>query len=151
METRTHIPKEKIIALFVADGRVRLIWRAAVYFAIGHWALNPLSDRLSPILQHAIGLAPGFTAANLAIDEILLFVIALVWTGILSAYERRRVDSYGLPVTRALGANTWEGAACGVVAAGGVAMGMLVLGGMKIEGGAASSARPIPYASSCGV
>jgi hypothetical protein len=120
--------------LFVADGRLRPIWRAVIYFAIGTWALTPLSDRLYPVLQQALRLRPGFSAGNIALGETQLFVVALVCTGILGSYERRRVDSYGLSLQRALGAHTWEGAACGVIMAGAVALGMLALGGNKIHG-----------------
>jgi uncharacterized protein len=134
IDIRTRTLPQRILTLFVADGRVRPIWRAVIYFTIGTWALMPLSDRLYPLLQHAFRIGPGLTAANIALGETELFVVALVCTGILGVYERRRADSYGLPVTRALGAHTWEGAACGVIAAGGVALGMLSLGGMRIEG-----------------
>jgi hypothetical protein len=57
--TRTRTLKKEIIARFVADGRLRPIWRAAIYFAIGTWALSPLSDRLPPLLQHAFGTRAG--------------------------------------------------------------------------------------------
>ena len=131
---RTRTLAQKILTVFVVHGRVRPIWRAVIYFAIGTWALTPLSDRLYPLLQQTLRLRPGFSAGNIALGEAQLFVVALVCTGILGSYERRRVDSYGLSLRRALGAHTWEGAACGVILAGAVASGMLVFGGMTIHG-----------------
>src|SRR5581483_12393832 len=49
-------------------------------------------------------------------------------------YERRRIDSYGIPVNRAFSRPTLEGALAAIFAAGGVAVGMLALGGMHIVG-----------------
>jgi hypothetical protein len=134
VDARARAFTQKILGIFVAAGRLRPIWRAVIYLGLGTWALMPLSDQLYPLLQKALGLGPGFTAGNIALGAAELFVVALVCTGILGAYERRRVDSYGLPMERALGAHTWEGAACGVVMAGAVALGMLALGGMTIQG-----------------
>src|SRR2546430_5844028 len=50
-------------------------------------------------------LAAGLTAANVALNEFENFVVALICTAIFARYERRRVDSYGLPVARAFGAH----------------------------------------------
>ena len=133
-DVRTRALTQNILRLFVTDGKVRPIWRAAIYLALGTLALIPLSDRLYPLLQEALHLGPGFTAGGIAFGETRLFVVALACTGILAVYERRRVDSYGLPIRSALGAHTWEGAACGVVMAGVVALGMMALGGMQIHG-----------------
>src|SRR2546430_11066034 len=46
-------------------------------------------------------LAAGLTAANVALNEFENFIVALTCTAIFARYERRRVDSYGLPVARA--------------------------------------------------
>jgi hypothetical protein len=74
----------------------------------------------------ALHLAPGLTAANTALGEVIFnFAIAFISTGIFALYERRRIDSYGLPVGRVVGARTWEGVAAGIVMAGAVALGML--------------------------
>ncbi|PYU19341.1 MAG: hypothetical protein DMG32_24675 [Acidobacteria bacterium] len=60
--------------------------------------------------------------------------VALICTGAFALYERRRIDSYGLPLNHALGWQTFEGAAAGFIMAGAVALGMIVLGGMQIIG-----------------
>jgi hypothetical protein len=78
---------------------------------------------------------PGLTASSIALGELSRnFIDALILTGIFALYERRRVDSYGLPVNRAFSRQTLEGAAAGVIMAGAVALGMMMLGGMQIKG-----------------
>jgi membrane protease YdiL (CAAX protease family) len=112
-----------------ADGRLHHFWRAASYFVLGNYAVLPLC-------YYVIGHFAGneLSARNILLGELALFVGALICTYIFASYERQRVDSYGLPVRRALGPRTWEGAAAGVVMAGAVALGMYALGGMQVRG-----------------
>jgi len=63
----------------------------------------------------------------------------LILTSVFALYERRRADSYGLPVDRAFSPQTFEGAAAGVIMAAAVAVGMIALGGMQIKGFAGSA------------
>jgi uncharacterized protein len=120
---------------FGSDGLLRPIWRAAIYFALGTWVLLPLMERVYEASAKALHVPPSLNAAETALGEIVFnFAIALICTSIFALYEHRRIDSYGLPVERALGARTWEGAATGIVMAGAVALGMFFLGGMKING-----------------
>jgi hypothetical protein len=79
-------------------------------------------------------LATGLTAANIATQECESLIVALVCTGIFALYERRRLDSYGLPAARAFGARTWEGALVGMGMASAVAVGMYLFGGMQVHG-----------------
>jgi membrane protease YdiL (CAAX protease family) len=124
----------RMLRFFVVDGQVRPIWRAALYFGLGTWVLMPLTDWLHPTLVSALRPGQGFSAGAVALGEAELFVVALICTAILGAYERRRADRYGLPLESAFRSQTLEGAACGVAMAGAVALGMLALGGMTIHG-----------------
>ena len=123
-----------ITTCFLADGRLRHFWRAAIFFLlmmyILPWAFGPVVNRLA----EAIHLQPTLNAAAIAFDEIVLFITALIPTALFAGYERRRLDSYGLPIRKALGTRTWEGAVIGFITAGLVGLGMLVLGGMRING-----------------
>ncbi len=121
--------------LFGADRLLRPIWRAAIFFALGEWVLLPWVERLDTACAKALHISPGLTAAATALSEVTInFLIALICTGIFALYERRRVDSYGLPVNQAFRARMWEGFAAGVAMAGIVALGMVLLGGMQIHG-----------------
>jgi uncharacterized protein len=120
---------------FGADGLLRPIWRAAIYFALGTWVLLPLLERFLTTIATALHVPPGLTAEGTALGEIVLnFLIALICTGIFALYEHRRIDSYGLPVNQAFRARMWEGFAAGIVMAGLVALGMFFLGGMQVHG-----------------
>jgi hypothetical protein len=117
------------------DGRLRsficaLLFAALVFWVLSDdWLMGPVLDRTAERL-HLTGVSAGrnalFEAASLA--------AALVGTWIFALYERRRVDSYGLPLREAFRGRFWEGFALGVVHAGVVALGMLALGGMQVQG-----------------
>ena len=116
------------------DGRLRLIWRAVIFYAGGSWAIFPLLGWPAGLIEDLLHVGQGFSAGVIALGEIRNFLTALICTGVFALYEHRRVDSYGLPAARALGHQTFEGAAAGIVLAGVVAVGMLLLGGMQIRG-----------------
>jgi len=116
-----------------SDAKVRPVWRAAIFYAVGTWLVFPLLDWLSALLAEALHLQPGLTAGYIALGEMSRnFIDALILTGAFALYERRRVDIYGLPVNRAFSWQTFEGAAAGVIVAGAVALGMIMLRGMQI-------------------
>jgi uncharacterized protein len=122
-------------ALIGRDGMLRPIWRAAIFYAVGTGLIFPVLDRLFNFVAGSLHLRPGFTAANVGFGELLLnFSDALICTGAFALYERGRIDSYGLPIKRALGWQTLEGALAGLIMAGVVALGMIAFGGMQIEG-----------------
>lgn len=119
---------------FVSDGILRPIWRAVLYFAIGSWVIAPVADRLWAAMAGALHVGNDLSAATVAFYEAETFVVAAIVTGLLAWYERRRIDDYGLPVSGAFRGLFWEGLTLGIVWAGLDAVGMLVLGGMRISG-----------------
>jgi membrane protease YdiL (CAAX protease family) len=116
------------------DARYKFLLRAIAFVALSLVVENILLDPVFRRAANLIGLAPGLNAAAVALNEFENFCVALICTGTLALYERRRVDSYGLPVARAVGRDTWEGVGAGLVMAAAVAIGMLALGGMQIRG-----------------
>jgi membrane protease YdiL (CAAX protease family) len=120
------------------DGKLRAIWRAAMHYAVRTWLVFPLLDWWFALVTESLHLSPGLSAANIGFGEFRNLITAVICTGAFALYERRRVDSYGLPVNRAFGWQTLEGAAAGVIVAGAVAFGMIMLGGMRIKGLAGS-------------
>ena len=130
---------EPLKKVFIApDGKLRAIWRAAIYYAAGTFLVFPVIGWPVALIAKTLHLGPGLTAGNIALAELRNFIVALICTSAFALYERRRVDSYGLPVNRAFGRQTFEGAAAGVIMAGAVALGMIALGGMQIVGLAGS-------------
>src|SRR5882724_5543817 len=120
--------------LFGPDRKLRLLWRAVIFYVLADWALAWVLGRPFLFIARTLHIPDGLSPANVALWETESFVIALVCTAIFAWYEGRRVDSYGLPVAQAVSTRTWDGALVGVVMAGAVAVGMYLLGGMQIRG-----------------
>jgi membrane protease YdiL (CAAX protease family) len=116
------------------DQKLRMFWRATIFFMLGYWIVPLALDPAFGFIAARLHLGAGLTAANITLQESENFMVALICTGVFALYERRRVDSYGLPLTLALGARTWEGALVGIVMAGAVAAGMYLLGGIEVHG-----------------
>jgi len=126
---------ERLRRFFVgSDRKLRFIWRAVIYWAIAAYVLPPLFTPLIFRTAALLNLRDVLSASSLALSEFAIFLIALITTALLARYERRRVDSYGLPVRQAFGANTAEGALMGLAMTGVVAAGMYLLGGMQVHG-----------------
>jgi membrane protease YdiL (CAAX protease family) len=110
---------------------------------------------LNKLLDLIIGPAPpfAFTASNIAQLEGFNFACALIVTGLFAWYEHRRIDSYGMPISRALDSPTWEGVAVGVVQPAIVALAMLAYGAMQVRGlaqpGSASLISALAWLGAC--
>jgi uncharacterized protein len=88
----------------------------------------------------------GFLAAKLHVDENVLsaatimlgdtvdLIAVLLVTFVIASFERRRIDSYGLPIGQAFGALFWNGVLIGLGTIAFVGAAMLVTGGMRIHG-----------------
>src|SRR5258708_7235341 len=120
--------------LIGSDGRLRPIWCASIFYALGTWVLFPMMERPLPTVANALHLSPGLTPDSIILKDSGDLIIAITCTGIFALYEHRRIDSYGLPLNQVFGRQTVEGAFAGVIAAAAVAAGMVILGGMQIQG-----------------
>src|SRR3977135_3384905 len=110
------------------DRKLRMLWRGGRFFPAPLFGWLPLAlDPALDFVAQRLHLAAGLTAANVALGESENFIIALICTAIFARYERRRVDSYGLPVAGAFGARSGEGALAGIVMAGAVGAGLCFL------------------------
>jgi len=125
---------------FGADGKLRAFLRAVIFYCLGTWVFYPLVWRVVVYLAQPLRIKPALSWQFSMLDEPTNLVVALICTGIFALYEHRRIDSYGLPIHRALSLQTFEGAAAGVFMAGAVAIGMIALGGMQVSGLATSGA-----------
>lgn len=115
------------------DRKLRPIWRAILFVVMTVFVVMPL---LGKVLDLIIGPAPpfAFTAANLAIAEGFNFFCGLIVVGMFAWYERRRIDSYGMPLGQALKPPTWEGFLVGVIQPAIVASAMYAYGAMQVRG-----------------
>lgn len=120
--------------VFDAAGKVRGLWRGPAFYIVGTWVVFPLLGAPIDWISGRLHLQPGLSAPNILLGEIRNLVVALICTLPFALYERRRIDSYGLMLNRALGWPTFEGAAAGAAMAAAVALGMVAFGGVQIKG-----------------
>lgn len=121
-------------ALLRPDGTVRFGLRAAIFYLANVYIVYPLLAWPTARAAELFGIHPAFSAPTLALNGVRNLVAVLLFLGLFAAYERRQIDSYGVPLNRVLSRQTLEGALAAIFAAGSVALGMLALGGMHIEG-----------------
>jgi hypothetical protein len=133
-------------AFIGVDGKVRPIWRAMIFLVAAGFVVRSLIDWPFTFVEDALHLGPGFTPGEIGLWEFKNFLVALICTGAFALYERRRVDSYGLPISRAFSWHTLEGVLAGILVAGAVGLGMFLLGGMQIRGFALANGVLISYA-----
>jgi len=130
-----------------ADRKLRPIWRAILWALLTVFVAMPL---LGMLLDLVIGPEPpgqfAFSPANLSLAEGFNFACALIVTAAFAFYERRRIDSYGMPVSSALKSPTWEGFALGVVQPAIVAFAMIAYGAMQVRSLAQPGAASLVWA-----
>jgi membrane protease YdiL (CAAX protease family) len=121
--------------LFIGPDGLRHGWRFLIFVAA-----------IVLVAQFLEQLAIAFLQAKLHVDRSALsapaiilgdgfdLIVVLIVTGVFALCERRRIDSYGLPINEAFRGLFWNGVLAGLVAVTFVAVGMLATGGMRIHG-----------------
>lgn len=122
------------MGIFVGPNGVRAGWRFLAYAVLLVGIDLALDAYAVPGAIAALHLPSGLTAQALLVEEVGEAIAVLVATGVLAAFERKRIDAYGLPVRYAFGAKFWEGAALGALAAGLVGVAMIGVGAMTVQG-----------------
>lgn len=130
--------------LFVGPDGLRHGWRFLIFAAA-----------IVLVFQFVEQPAVSFFAAKLHVDQNALsaqaiilgdafhLIVILIATGVAAFLERRRIDSYGLPVGEAFGGFFWNGILLGFFAIIFVGLGMLLNGGMRVHGVALHGAEMI--------
>jgi uncharacterized protein len=121
-------------SVFVGPNGVRAGWRFLAYAVVLIALENAFGRFLVPPALDALHAGHGLTAQALLVIEVFGGLAVLVATAILAAFERRRIDAYGLALRLAFGKRFWEGAAIGVVSAGAVGIAMVAVGAMVVHG-----------------
>ena len=120
--------------VFGDDRKLRPIWRAILYLLAVVVAIPSLFTAMNAVLGPPPPGPLPFDPLDLSLAEGVNLVAALLITGLFAWYERRRIDSYGLPVERALNLPTFEGFLIGIIQSGLIALAMYALGAMQIHG-----------------
>jgi hypothetical protein len=125
----------KTKSIFIGSDGLRHGWRFLIFvaaiFLVGQFLEQPVIAFLEANL-HVDGSA--LSAPAIILGDGLDLILVLIVTGVFAFCERRRIDSYGLPINEAFGSLFWNGVVAGFAAIAFVAAGMLVTGGMRIHG-----------------
>ena len=127
--------RSPLISSFIGPAGLRAGWRFLLFVVgiilVGRFVAFPLATDLVSRFQIA---TDELSAPAMIFSESLDFGTLLVVTGLAALFERRRIDSYGLPITQAFGLYFWKGMLAAFLVILFVAGAMLVTGGMQIHG-----------------
>ena len=125
----------KFVSIFIGPDGLWAGWRFlqfAIGIEVGAFVIQLPLERL---LGQLFGVKLGeLSAPALAIEELSSCVNVFLVTGIFAIFERRRVDSYGLPINQAFKKYFWQGLLAALVVIVFLAGAMIAAGGMVIHG-----------------
>ncbi len=135
------------MSVFVGPEGLRYGWRFFL-FVVGIEVLSEfVGFPLTTYLCVRLGIPPGeLSAPALFMEELVGLGTVLLVTGLAALLERRRIDSYGLPVSPAFGLYFWKGMLAGFLVVVFVGAAMLATGGMQFHGLALSGGGLVYYA-----
>jgi membrane protease YdiL (CAAX protease family) len=124
-----------IASIFIGQDGLRAGWRFLL-FALGiELGTLVLETPLGKVLARYCGIdVHELSAPALLIGEFVFFLSVLLVTGIAALAERRRIDSYGLPIGHAFGKLFWKGMLAGLLVVFFVAAAMILSGAMVLHG-----------------
>src|SRR6185436_6880502 len=110
----TSPPPSPISVVFIGPSGLRAGWRFAIYLASVVGLMVALSNALRPLFPKSPGGTPSLWA--FLAWECGAALAAVLPALVLSHFEKRPFDDYGLPRRGAFGLNFWSGALWGLVA-----------------------------------
>ena len=127
--------RSPLITLFLGSQGLRAGWRFLL-FALGIQLGEALIEGpLGTYLARQLGISLGdLSAPALLLIEAAGLITVLLVTGVAAILERRRIDSYGLPVSRDFGLLFWKGMLAGFLVVVFVGGAMVLSGGMQLHG-----------------
>jgi len=131
------LPPSSVSSLFLGPHGLRAGWRFVIYVAALVGLMLALGHAFRPLFPKARGGTPSLRVYLLW--ECSAFLISIVPAWVLSRYEERRFDDYGLPRGEAFGRNFWIGALWGLVAITCLLValrlaGVFYFGGLEVHG-----------------
>ncbi len=127
--------RSSIASIFIGPDGLRAGWRFLL-FALGiELGALAVEEPLAQVLARyfAINLRE-LSAPALLIREFVFCLSVFLVTGIAALAERRRIDSYGLPIEQAFGKFFWKGMLAGLLVVLFVAGAMILSGAMVLHG-----------------
>jgi membrane protease YdiL (CAAX protease family) len=129
--------------VFIGENGLRQGWRFTIFAAAIILVFQLLEEPALGFLARKLHLDNALSATNLIVSDLVDLIIVLIITGVAARLERRRIDSYGLPLNQAFTGLFWNGALLGGLTIVFVGLAMLVTGGMRLQGVALRGAEVI--------
>jgi len=121
--------------LFIGPDGLRHGWRFLIFAAAIFLVVRFLEQPAIAFLAATFRVdRSALSAPSIIASDDFDVIVILIITGVFALCERRRIDSYGLPINEAFGGLFWNGVVAALVVVAFVAAGMLVTGGMRIHG-----------------
>ena len=125
----------KVKSIFIGPDGLRHGWRFLIFIAATVLIVQLLEQPAIAFLEAKLHVdRSALSAPSIILGDGFDLIAVLIVTGVFAVCERRRIDSYGLPINEAFGGLFWNGAVAGFAAIAFVGAGMLVTGGMRIHG-----------------
>ncbi len=125
----------RIKGLFVGPDGLRHGWRFLIFAAAIFLVVRFLEQPAIVFLAAKLHVDPGvLSAPSIIVSGAFDLIVILIVTGAVARFEHRRIDSYGLPINEAFGGFFRNGAIAGFATIAFVGVGMLIMGGMSIQG-----------------
>ncbi len=129
--------------VFIGENGLRQGWRFIIFAAAIILVFQFLEEPALGFLARKLHLDNALSATNLIVSDLVDLVIVLIITGVAARLERRRIDSYGLPLNQAFTGLFWNGALLGSLTIVFAGLAMFVTGGMRLQGVALHGAEVI--------
>ena len=144
--SRSSSSRSPLISIFIGPEGLRAGWRFLL-FALAIELVGRLVEfPVTAYLAQKLGVSyDELSAPAMVLGELTSLLTVLLVTGVAALLERRRIDSYGLPVSQAFGLYFWKGMLAGLLVIVFVGGAMLLTGGMQIHGLALSGNDLLSY------
>jgi membrane protease YdiL (CAAX protease family) len=127
--------RSSIASIFIGPDGLRAGWRFLLFALAIEVGVFVIEEPLAQVLARLFAINPReLSAPALLIREFVFCLSVFLVTGIFALAERRRIDSYGLPIEQAFGKFFWKGMLAGLLVVLFVAGAMILSGAMVLHG-----------------
>ena len=127
--------QSSIASIFIGSNGLRAGWRFLLFALAIEVGVFVLEEPLGQILGRLFAINPReLSAPALLIDEFVFCLSVFLITGIFALAERRRIESYGLPIAQAFGKFFWKGMLAALLVVLFMAGAMILSGAMVLHG-----------------
>ena len=127
--------RSSIASIFIGPDGLRAGWRFLLFALAIEVGVFVIEEPLAQVLARLFAInSRELSPPALLIREFVFCLSVFLITGIFALAERRRIDSYGLPIEQAFGKFFWKGMLAGLFVVLFVAGAMILSGAMVLHG-----------------